>query len=227
MLELRKNSNQKILMEIYTIKLIYLLIGDSEEKIINKEIKVSDEKDQKEKEVIKNKETKIEEKNETIENSIELEEVVDKLKTIKINNSLFGANKELKNKFVEIYKTIKEYVPVKEYNSIATLLIKATPEVVAEKNILFTFKNNFEVVLFNKNIDEIQKFLKFIFNTKYSIVAVTTDEWKDIKAEYISNIKNNYKYEYIEEKTPRKKSKNTELQDSLENIFGEEYTILE
>ena len=227
MLELRKNSNQKILMEIYTIKLIYLLIGDSEEKIINKEIKVSDEKDQKEKEVIKNKETKIEEKNERIENSIELEEVVDKLKTIKINNSLFGANKELKNKFVEIYKTIKEYVPVKEYNSIATLLIKATPEVVAEKNILFTFKNNFEVVLFNKNIDEIQKFLKFIFNTKYSIVAVTTDEWKDIKAEYISNIKNNYKYEYIEEKTPRKKSKNTELQDSLENIFGEEYTILE
>ena len=227
MLELRKNSNQKILMEIYTIKLIYLLIGDSEEKIINKEIKVTDEKNQKEKEVIKNKETKIEEKNERIENSIELEEVVDKLKTIKINNSLFGANKELKNKFVEIYKTIKEYVPVKEYNSIATLLIKATPEVVAEKNILFTFKNNFEVVLFNKNIDEIQKFLKFIFNTKYSIVAVTTDEWKDIKAEYISNIKNNYKYEYIEEKTPRKKSKNTELQDSLENIFGEEYTILE
>ncbi len=227
MLELRKNSNQKILMEIYTIKLIYLLIGDSEEKIINKEIKVSDEKDQKEKEVIKNKETKIEEKIEARENNVELEEVVDKLKTIKINNSLFGANKELKNKFVEIYKTIKEYVPVKEYNSIATLLIKATPEVVAEKNILFTFKNNFEVVLFNKNIDEIQKFLKFIFNTKYSIVAVTTDEWKDIKAEYISNIKNNYKYEYIEEKTPRKKSKNTELQDSLENIFGEEYTILE
>ncbi len=226
MMELRKNSNQKILMEIYTIKLIYSLMNGDEPVITKKESVIAEQKVIKEKvedqkpEIIEEKETKVEKEEEQ-------EEVVDKLKTIKINNALYGANKELKNSFVETYKSIKEYVPVKEYNSIATLLIKATPEVVAEKNILLTFKNNFEVVLFNKNIEEIQKFLKFIFNTKYSIVAVTVDEWKEIKAEYISNIKNNYKYEYIEEKTPRKKTKNTELQDSLETIFGEEYTILD
>ncbi len=224
MIELRKNSNQKILMEIYTIKLIYSLMNGEEPVIAKKESVVAEEIEEKvevqKPEIIEEKETKVEKEEKQ-------EEVVDKLKTIKINNALYGANKELKNSFVDTYKSIKEYVPVKEYNSIATLLIKATPEVVAEKNILLTFKNNFEVVLFNKNLEEIQKFLKFIFNTKYSIVAVTVDEWKEIKAEYISNIKNNYKYEYIEEKTPRKKTKNTELQDSLETIFGEEYTILD
>ena len=226
MIELRKNSNQKILMEIYTIKLIYSLMSNDEELISRPEsIEEVENPVKKEEEKIIEKEK--EEKPKVEDKPDSVEEVVDKLKAIKINNALFGANKELKNSFVETYKTIKEYVPVKEYNSIATLLIKATPEVVAEKNIILTFKNSFEVVLFNKNLDEIQKFLKFIFNTKYSIVAVTTDEWKEIKAEYISNIKNNYKYEYIEEKTPRKRSKNTELQDSLETIFGEEYTILE
>lgn len=226
MIELRKNSNQKILMEIYTIKLIYSLMSNDEELISRPEsIEEVENPVKKEEEKIIEKEK--EEKPKVEDKPDSVEEVVDKLKAIKINNALFGANKELKNSFVETYKTIKEYVPVKEYNSIATLLIKATPEVVAEKNIILTFKNSFEVVLFNKNLDEIQKFLKFIFNTKYSIVAVTIDEWKEIKAEYISNIKNNYKYEYIEEKTPRKRSKNTELQDSLETIFGEEYTILE
>ena len=226
MIELRKNSNQKILMEIYTIKLIYSLMNGDEPVIAKKESVVVEQKEIEEK-VKDQKPEIIEEKEIKVEKDEKQEEVVEKLKIIKINNALYGANKELKNSFVETYKSIKEYVPVKEYNSIATLLIKATPEVVAEKNILLTFKNNFEVVLFNKNLEEIQKFLKFIFNTKYSIVAVTVDEWKEIKAEYISNIKNNYKYEYIEEKTPRKKTKNTELQDSLETIFGEEYTILD
>ena len=43
-----------------------------------------------------------------------------------------------------------------------------------------------------------------------------------LKDEYIKNIKNDVKYEYIEEKKNKKKA-NTELQESIENIFGEEY----
>ena len=107
------------------------------------------------------------------------------------------------------------------------LLLKASPEVISDKNIIFTFKNNFEVVLFNKNYDDIQKFLKMLYNVKYVLVAVTDEEWKLIKNQYISDKKNGIKYEYIEEKQTKKKSvKNTELQNSLENIFGSDYITM-
>ena len=99
---------------------------------------------------------------------------------------------------------------------------KAIPEVVSEKNVLFSFKNNFEVVLFEKNIIEIQKLLKQIFGKKYSIVAVNIDEWNDIKKEYIYNIKNGIKYEYIEENEQNDKSKKTTiLENTIENLFGD------
>ena len=101
-------------------------------------------------------------------------------------------------------------------------MLKATPEVVSEKNVLFSFKNNFEVVLFEKNILEIQKLLKQIFDKKYSIVAVNIDEWNEIKKDYINNIKNGIKYEYIEEIVQSEKAKKTTiLENTVENLFGD------
>ena len=97
---------------------------------------------------------------------------------------------------------------------------------VSNKNILFVFKNNFEVVLFDKNIEEIQKFLKLVFNKKYSVVAVNNDDWLSIKKEYISNTKEGKKYEYLPETKvlENKKKKTTILENTIENIFGEDYT---
>ena len=200
--DIRKTSNQKIIMEIYSIKMILLFK--------NTEV-VADEKNQKEDiEVVQ------EEKIENVEDNSEL-------KFIKINNTFAGANKELKNEFIENFKTISEYVPKKEYNAIANLLLKSTPEVVSDKNIIFTFKNQFEIVLFNKNEEEIQKFIKVICNKKYSVVAITDEEWLKIKAEYISNTKKGIRYEYIEEnKKVKKTKKSTELENTVENLFGEE-----
>ena len=79
--------------------------------------------------------------------SISLELIDDsETKKINVNNALSGANKKMKTEFIEKYQDINEYVSNKEYNSLINLLVKATPEVVSDKNILFTFKNNFEVV---------------------------------------------------------------------------------
>ena len=146
---------------------------------------------------------------------------------IKINNALSGANKDLKIEFLNQYKNIKEYVSMKEYNSLANLMLKATPEVVSDKTILFTFKNNFEVVLFDKNITDIQNLLKVVYNKKYDLVSVTNEDWETIKAEYIKNIKSGIKYEYIEiEEKKIENAKNTELQNSLESIFGSDYITM-
>lgn len=195
--ELKKTTNQKVLVEIYLLKASLIFNEKKNEKVtVTQETSLKDE-------------IKIENKN-------------SKEKEIKINNSLYGADKALKNTFIKSYENIKEYLSNKEYNSVANLMQKAVPEVVSEKNVLFSFKNNFEVVLFEKNIIEIQKLLKQIFDKKYSIVAVTADEWNDIKKDYINNIKNGIKYEYIEEIIQSEKSKKTTiLENTVENLFGD------
>ena len=47
----------------------------------------------------------------------------------------------------------------KKYNVFASILKKSNVEVVSETNIIFSYKNNFDVVIFNKNMDEIDQFV--------------------------------------------------------------------
>ena len=224
--DLKKSNNQKIVAEIYLIKMTLLFTEKThkkeEDKLEDKSIKDSNnsqESKEESKKITKDKEITQQETTTSEENEILIEN-----RKININNCLYNANKQLKNKFIENYDAIREYVTNKKYNSIANLLLKSTPEVVGETNILFTFKNNFEVVLFDKNTNEIVKLLKMIYNNDYVVVAVTNEEWNDIKAEYIKNINEGKKYEYQElKKLPQKKKKNTELQESIESIFGEEF----
>ena len=169
-----------------------------------------------------------EEKESKIEKYTQNEENVDiNSKKITINNVLFGANKDLKTEFVDKYVNINDYITDKKYNSLANLMVKATPEVVSDKIVLFSFKNSFEVVLFDKNIDDIVKLLKLIYKQKFEIVAISEEEWKEEKNEYIKNIKSGVKYSYIEEKKKgtSAKKKTTELENSIENVFGDDFIV--
>ena len=208
--DIKKTSNQKTVTEIYLIKMS--LIFSTEVKEMSVEPKET---------IIK--EVIIEEKKDVVKEPIITDEESNNLKKIKINNTFFGANKELKNEFVSKYSSIDEYMSSKEFNSISNLLLKAVPAVVSDKNIIFIFKDSFEVVLFNKKEEEIIKLLKLIYKKKYSIVAVTEEEWDKIKKEYIENTKKGYKYEYIEEsKKVTKSKKNSELENTATDLFGEE-----
>jgi len=214
--ELRKSNNQKILFEIYLLKIL-LIFNNGEQ--VEKVEKVENTTNKTV--FVEKNNNKIEKKNEE-KLKVEINKVDDDLKNIRINNAFFGANKDLKNSFIEKFDEINDYISSKEYTSIANLLLKSTPEVVSDKNIIFTFSKEIDSNLFNLNLEEIQKLLKLIYKKKYSVIAISNDEWKLLKDEYIKNIKNDVKYEYIEEKKTKKKA-NTELQESIENIFGEEY----
>lgn len=207
--ELKKTNNQKIIMEIHMLK-ISLMFNNK---------KIEDNQNN----YAKNNEDTNKIVNNMNDNNIEDNKLKSEIKNIKINNALSGASKDLKKEFISKYNLIKEYVFNKEYNSLANLLLKCVPEVVSDKNIIFTFKNNFEVILFEKNEEEIVKFLKKVIGNKYSIVAVNEDEWLKIKEKYIKDTKNGIKYEYIEENiNVKKSSKKSELESTVENLFGDD-----
>ena len=207
--ELKKN-NQRVISEIYFLR-ITLLFKDNVTAINNKE----------ENNIIK--EENIEENE--LKEYIEELQIIDKSRLI--NNTFSGANKESKEIFINNFSKINELLTDKKYNSIANLLIKATPEVVSDKMVLFSFKNNFEVVLFDKNEDLIKKMLKSIYNKNYEIVAISEENWKEEKNKYIKNIKSGVKYTYIEEKKEKKitKKKKNELENTVSNIFGEDVIV--
>lgn len=209
--ELKRTNNQKIITEISFLKMC-LMVNDTEEKnesempVKNKQIIMPTSDN-----IVKNDTS---DKNEN--------------KQIKINNVFCGPSKELKNNFVNNYEKLKEYLSIKEYNSLVNLLLKATPQIVTETNVLFTFKNNFDIVLFENKMEEIQDLLKKIFGKKYSVIAVNNEEYTAILKEYKKNIDSGKKYEYIEEKEEEIKHKsNTKIENTAETLFGKDCIIVE
>ena len=203
-----KRNNQRVISEIYLLKVTLLFKKEDEIINNNKEVKEELKKDENIDQLEVNKEIIIEEKND---------------KSIIINNVFYGANKEEKEKFLNNFSNINEFLTDKKYNSIANLLIKSTPEVVSDKIVLFSFKNDFEVVLFDKNEDLVKKLLKNVYNKNYEVVAISTEDWKAEKNNYIKNIKSGVKYTYIEGEKKKRviKKKTNELENTAELIFGD------
>ena len=209
--ELKRTNNQKIITEISFLKMC-LMQNKKEEKNIDKIETKNNSKDNEIPIIIEEKQNEEKEKN----------------KSIKINNVFCGPSKELKNNFVKNYEKLKEFSSIKEYNSLVNLLLKATPQIVTETNVLFTFKNNFDIVLFDNKIEEIQDLLRKIFGKKYSVVAVNNEEYSNILKEYKKNIDSGKIYKYIEEPhIETKDNKNTKIENTAETLFGKDCIIVE
>lgn len=209
--ELKRTNNQKIITEISFLKMC-LMQNKKEEKNIDKIETKNNSKDNEIPIIIEEKQNEEKEKN----------------KSIKINNVFCGPSKELKNNFVKNYEKLKEFLSIKEYNSLVNLLLKATPQIVTETNVLFTFKNNFDIVLFDNKIEEIQDLLRKIFEKKYSVVAVNNEEYSSILKEYKKNIDSGKIYKYIEEPhIETKDNKNTKIENTAETLFGKDCIIVE
>lgn len=224
-IDLKKGNNQKMVSEIYYIEICLLFVSDKDKKtkatskkknIDDNSIDTDDigdiDTENVKGVVISNDEEKVDESN-----NVDAEN-----KKIIINNAFYGANKEIKTKFLKDYSKIKDYMYKKEYTNIINLLEKSVPQVVSDNSIIFSLKNNFEVILFEKNVSEIQKLLKLIYEKVYDIVALSDKDWENEKKEYIKNIKNGVKYSYINKKEIKTGKKSTVLKNNLDNIFGED-----
>ena len=94
--------------------------------------------------------------------------------------------------------------------------------VSSNKYLLFSSDNEGKLNLFLLNIDKIEKFISKILDSKYKIAAVTEEEWKKIKKEYIKNIQNGIKYMMKEEPKIQKVKVIDKNNNMVQEIFGEE-----
>lgn len=210
--ELKNSNNQKVLFEIYVFQMCNILKNVDKVEVINTSIN-------------NNKNVNIRnDKNENINIETKQNLIDSDLKDIRINNVFAGANKEILNNVNSKYYLINDYISNKKYNMVSILLSSGRIVVASDKYLLFSFENKSDVLKFDSIYKQIEQFLKKIYDESYKIVAVSDKEWKEMKNNYINNIKNKISYVFIEENDVKlEMSENSNaLENSALNIFGED-----
>ena len=203
--DIKKSENQKLLLEITLLEILEELdIKNTINSIKN--VNQMENKNIEDDKKISNESTEI---------------ISREIISIRINNALAGANKQILQENQKKLSKVSEYISNEKYNKVVNLLKNSRLIVCSDSYMMFEYEKEKDASLFNFNIEKIEKFIKFMLNKTYSVIAVTKEEWNKIKKEYIKNIENGIQYKLQREPEIKKKfSKKTD--DFAERIFGEE-----
>ena len=204
--EIKNSSNQRMVFEIYLMHLIKVINTDEqldgsysqiEPEIKSKKEEINNEIEKKQtfedQIVLEETSTDIvekEDKKETNENLLNSNSIED-LKSIRINNVLFGANKDILKKILNDYDRVNDFISNKTYNTIAAVLLEGKVVVASDQYLLFAFADESYVTVFDANYKQIELFLNEIYGHSYKVVAVSESKWLEIRENFILNKKNN------------------------------------
>lgn len=162
----------------------------------------------------------------TEKNKVEKEEKITKIEehnnnenivNIRINNCFVNANKNDLLKVKETWNTF-----IKNINNIALKGLVSDTFVVASSDkyaiIVTTIPHN-EMEL-NKKVNEIESY----FGNDYNLVFISEGRWEQEKKEYITKIRNGYKYE-LQEEINEEKNKN--IDNDISNVFDLNKIVVE
>ncbi len=231
--EMKNTTDQKLLFEIYLFQISNILDQSDEKEVSYSQIQNTDS------EVINNLEIKTENNpQDIIENENKKEKKDDttlkieesgesslkKLKDIRINNVFSEASKDILNSVIKDYDRINDYISSKLYNTFAALLIDGHVVAASKEYLLFAFPDESYIPVFDSNYKQIEIFLNEIYDISYKIVAVTFNEWENLKKEFIYNKKNNISYVKIDENDVKLEVRDNlnNLENSALDLFGED-----
>ena len=209
--ELKNSNDPKMLFDIYMVNICNSLSSKGNLSVKKEDINNSQTVELKNKVVnnisnIKENKEKLDINKDSDEKTINEETVNTSndiingdLKSIRINNVLAEADKNILNNIVKLYDRIGDYVSNKVYNTFSILLLDGHVVVASTKYLLFAFESEEDVTLFDNNYKQIELFIKEVFEETYKVAAVTKKEWQRIKEDFIKNKKNQIPYVFIDE----------------------------
>jgi len=204
--EMKNNNNNKILLEIEIIKILGTEVTKSVKKeqenenivVMNTQINV------------KKAGSNIEEKREAVPESEKLQKTekvtnskrqlpaeaslkLDELKQIRINNSLVAVSQKRKNEFKEELEELRVLLMDPKYSRFVSLLFDGELKAISNENLIFVYKTKLLSDAFNLELINLEEVFMEVFNKKYYPIAVSEEEWNEIKVSYNQN-KNAYVY---------------------------------
>ena len=212
--QMNKSTNQRNLFETYYIYMSSV-INDCKTNVSNNFLNLVKNSKQTPKKELKEC---LSENGESVNTDFNL------LKKIRINNILATANKQELIKINHDYERINDFIANKVYNNIAALLLSGKVVAASSEYLLFSFDDKSLVKVFLSNLEKIEKFLYEIYNNEYKVMSVDSNEWVNIKNEFIINKKNKVMYEILPELDvlQNQNKKNTKFESITNNIFGDE-----
>lgn len=234
--ELKNSNDPKMLFDIYMVNICNSLSSKGNLSVKKEDINNSQTVELKNKEVINISNIKENKKKININKDSDEDTINEKtvntsndiingdLKSIRINNVLAEADKNILNNIIKSYDKIGDYVSNKVYNTLSILLLDGHVVVASTKYLLFAFESEEDVTLFDNNYKQIELFIKEVFEETYKVAAVTKKEWQRIKEDFIKNKKNQIPYVFIDEndvKLDMGVSFN-DLENSALDLFGED-----
>lgn len=148
---------------------------------------------------------------------------IDEINNVRINNTFALADKNLLNKEISNMELLKDYTFDQEIGYIVCSLLDSKIRVVSPDNMIISFEYESTV---EQNLSIIDKVMDVYSKTTHSvknIAIISDDRWEKLKKEYITNLKNNIKYEVMSEPEVifEQFEKNDIISNSAVDLFGD------
>ena len=148
----------------------------------------------------------------------------EEIQKVRINNVFAEADKKILVAVNNKYDKINDYLSNQTYNIVASLLLSGKVVVASSKYLLFAFNNNSDLIKFNHKINQVETFVKEIFDNPYKVIGLTMEKWEKCRNNYINNKNNNIKYIFIDENDVKldEKEVHADFENDALNIFGDD-----
>ena len=247
--DIKKSSNPKIYIEMLLLQFINNNIKTNENVNINNNLNNNDFN--KSQEFIENKSVNDVQKEEIqsdnnlkMINNIEEEDNHEKLSlsesikkilnisdviSARINNTFYDASKDLLNKEIEKFKLLYDFSFDQQIGAIVNSLLDSTVRACGQNDFIISYSSLASAEQNLDNIVQINDVYNKITNSNKNIAIISDDEWNKLKQEYISNLKNNIKYNHVNEPELifEENDKDDIINYSAIDLFGEDIVEIE
>ena len=142
---------------------------------------------------------------------------------VRINNTLASADKNLLKMELNNFNLLNDYTFDQEIGYIVCSLLDSKIRAVSQNYLIMSFEYDSNINKLINDIVKINEVYNKITNSNKKIAIITDSEWDNIKNDYILNLKNNIKYEILEEPELifEDSSKNDIISSSAIDLFGD------
>ncbi len=146
---------------------------------------------------------------------------IEKLKQIRINNTLCQFNKKEMLNWKEKLEQLELEVTNPEYGKTVSFILDGTLKAASHDHFIFVYENSRLSNLFNEKLFQIDSFFEKMYHKKIYAIATNQEDWDVIKKEFNSKTK---QYQYIEEPVDlinqlEQKESMTEIENIFEDII--------
>lgn len=146
-------------------------------------------------------------KSSNFKSNSQLQEKLNKIKVIRIDNTLAHFNKQNVKKTKISLELLNDLLLNPDYSKPASILLDGTLKAASDENLIFVYSTKRLADLFNENLIILEETIAKILNKKYNLIATDLEEWEIIKNDFNHKLR---PFIYKEENF------------DLENIFKEE-----